>query len=264
MLVRRSMCLAALAALLTCVGLPAQSPAEPPYRIVLRSRHAEAMPTRFKDAQTGGGAIVVEQPEPNTIVVTMTGAAVAGSDFHASAAAIAFNLDQDLEIVPTRKGLRPPRVGLVGRVVGTLQVTDPKFGKPCGSAEQGTATACLTSCGTSLLSINVKSSSVGCGQELAINHRDGPYEATAAAGLCHLSATFRLAVNQGKGLFNRQAAVADFDPGPDLDAAWADALKPFRALPRREFGFKVIVRVIEEAECEQPAAPVAPPGEAKK
>jgi hypothetical protein len=49
---------------------------EPPHQIVLRSRNARADPTKTKDAQTGGGAVLVEQPERNTILVTMTGAAV--------------------------------------------------------------------------------------------------------------------------------------------------------------------------------------------
>jgi hypothetical protein len=54
-------------------------------------------------------------------------------------------------------------------------------------------------------------------------------------------------VTQGKGVFHRQSAVADFDPAPELDAFWADALKPFRAVPRRDFGFKIVVRVVEDA-----------------
>jgi hypothetical protein len=29
-----------------------------------------------------------------------------------------------------------------------------------------------------------------------------------------------------------------------------DALKPFRAVPRKEFGFKVVVRVIEDAQAD--------------
>ena len=53
-------------------------------------------------------------------------------------------------------------------------------------------------------------------------------------------------MNQGKGVFHRQFAVADFDPAPELDAFWADALKPFRAVPRADFGFKIVVRVIED------------------
>jgi hypothetical protein len=204
-------------------------------------------PTRTKDAQTGGGSIVVEQPEPNTVIVTMGGSAVVGSDCHGAAAGIDFNLEQELEVVLLRAGVRPPRIGMVGRVVGTLLVTDPgKCGKSCGTAEQGPATACLACGGTNLLSLSVKSASVSCGQELSINHREGPVESVAAAGPYHLVGSFRIGVTQGKGVFNRQFAAADFDPAPELDAFWSDALKPFRAVPRKEFGFKVIVRVVEE------------------
>jgi hypothetical protein len=252
MLTRRSLLLASLAALLSPVAVhAADPPAGPAYQIVLRSRHAEVTPTRTKDAQTGGGAIVVEQPEPNTIVVTMIGSAVAGSELHRSAAGIDFNLEQELEIIPTRTGVRPPRVGMVGRLIGTLQVTDPgKCGKACGTAEQGPATACLALGGTSLLSVNVKPSSVVCGQESSINYRHGPVESTAVVGSYCLTGSFHIGVTEGKGVWNRQAAVADFDPAPQLDAFWADALKPFRAVPRKEFGFKIIVRVVEDAQAE--------------
>jgi hypothetical protein len=249
MFTRRSLLTAGLVALLgPAAALAADPPAGPAYQIVLRSRHAEVTPTRTKDAQTGGGSIVVEQPEPNTIVVTMAGAAVAGSECHGSSAGIDFNLEQELDIIPTRSGVKPPRVGMVGRVVGTLQVTDPgKCCKACGTAEQGAAAACLTIGGTNLMSVNVKPSSVACGQELAINHRHGPVETPTAAGPYTLTGTFHIGVTQGKGVWNRQAAVADFDPAPQLDAFWADVLKPFRAVPRKEFGFRVIVRVVEDS-----------------
>src|SRR5262245_13577864 len=125
MLTRRSLLVAGLAAVVSpAVARAADPPAGPAYQIVLRSRHAEVTPTRTKDAQTGGGSIVVEQPEPNTIVVTMGGSAVAGSECRGSSAALDFNLEQELDIIPTRPGVRPPRIGMVGRVVGTLQVTD--------------------------------------------------------------------------------------------------------------------------------------------
>jgi hypothetical protein len=249
MLARRYLLPAGLLALLAPALAPAQPPAGPAYQILLHSRHAEVTPTRSKDAQTGGGSILVEQPDPNTIVVTMGGSAVAGSDCHASAAAIDFNLEQELEIVPTRSGVRTPRIGLVGRVVGTLQVTEPGkcLGKPCGTAEQGPATASLSAGGTGLLAIGVKPAGVTCGQELAINHREGPVECPAAAGCYRLTGTFRIGVTQGKGVFHRQAAVADFDPAPQLDAFWADVLKPFRAVPRQDFGFKIVLRVVEDA-----------------
>src|SRR5262245_13507848 len=102
MLHRRSLLLAGLIALLGPAAVrAADPPAGPAYQIVLRSRLAEVTPTRTKDAQTGGGWIVVEQPEPNTIVVTMGGSAVVGSDFHGSSASIDFNLEQDLDIIAT-------------------------------------------------------------------------------------------------------------------------------------------------------------------
>ncbi|HMF12396.1 MAG TPA: hypothetical protein VKE94_08820 [Gemmataceae bacterium] len=232
--------------------LAADTPASPAYQIVLRSRRAEVTPNRSKDAQTGGGSIAVEQPEPRTIVVTMGGSAVAGSECRASSAGIDFNLEQDLDIVLVGKGLRPPRIGMVGRVVGTLQVTDPSkclIGgcKPCGTAEQGQAAASLSSGQTSLLAFNVQPSAASCGQELAINNREGPVESPAAVGSYRLAGTFHIGVTQGKGVWNRQAAVADFDPAPQLDAFWADVLKPFRAVPRKDFGFQVILRVVEDA-----------------
>ncbi|MBL8793707.1 MAG: hypothetical protein JNM56_07375 [Planctomycetia bacterium] len=252
---RRSFLLAGMTTVLAPrFNFAAEPAVAAPYRIVLRSRHAEAIPTRAKDAQTGGGSIIVEQPEPNTVVVTMGGSVVAGSAFHQSHASLAFELTQDLEIVPTRAGLRPPRLGLIGRVIGTLQVTDPgKCGKSCGTSEQGPATASLCAGDSNLLAVSVPPAALSCCQELAINHREGPVEAVAAAGGYTLSGSFRIGVTQGKGVWHRQAAVADFDPAPQLDGFWADALKPFRAVPRRDFGFKIVVRVVEDAA--PPAAP---------
>jgi hypothetical protein len=249
MYTRRFLLTVGLIALLgPAVVCAADPPAGPAYQIVLRSRHAEVTPTRTKDAQTGGGSIVVEQPEPNTIVVSMAGSAVVGSDFHGSNAALDFNLEQCLDIVATRKGVRPPRIGMVGRVVGTLQVTDPGkcSSKSCGTAEQGPATAFLTLGEANLLSVNVKSSNVSCGQESSVNFRDGPVETVATGGSYRLTGSFRIGATQGLGVWNRQAAVADFDPAPQLDGFWADVLKPFRAVPRRDFGFKIVLRVIEE------------------
>jgi hypothetical protein len=248
MIRRRSALLLGVAAVLgtSPATFAAEPVAGPGYQIVLRSRSAEAVPNRVKDAQTGAGSIVVEQPEPHTIVVTMGGSAVAGSDFHGSSAGITFNLEQDLDIIPTRPGVRPPRVGMVGRVVGTLQVSNPgKCGRAGGSADQGPAVASLSVGENALLSVNVKSSAAACGHEVAVNHRDGPVESAAYAGSYRLTSSFRIATAQGQGVFNRQWAVADFDPAPQLDAFWGDALKPFRAVPRKEFGFRVVLRVVE-------------------
>ena len=39
-------------------------------------------------------------------------------------------------------------------------------------------------------------------------------------------------------------------PAPQLDTLWSDALKPFRTVPRKDVGFKIILRVVEEAPAE--------------
>lgn len=224
----------------------------PAYQIVLRSRHAQVSPAKNQRSQTGGGSIVVEQPELNTILVTMGGSAVAGSSHHGSNAAITFELAQDLDIVPLRANIRAPRVGMIGRVVGTLQVTEPNnFGHASGNAQQGPAIAGLSSAGMSILSLDVEPSTVACGQKIAVNHQTGPVETPMpatlpGAGCFRLTAQFGMCANQDNGVFNRRYAVADFDPAPQLDAFWADALKPFRAVPRNEFGYKLILRVVED------------------
>lgn len=233
------------------MGLPGMAKgidSAPAYQIVLRTRHAQASPEKcHKHAQTGGGAILVEQPEPNTILVTMSGAAVVGSGFHPSQAGICFDLYQDLEIVANRPGIRPPRIGMIGRVVGTLQVSEPgHFGKVVGNAGQGPAHACLLYAETPMLSVDVEPSAVWCGNKLAINHQSGPVECPAVAGCYRLTASFRLGAQQGKGVLNNHYAVADFDPAPQLDGRWADALQPFRAVPRQDFGFQLVVRVVED------------------
>ncbi len=217
------------------------------YRIVLRSREAQATPAKSKASQTGGGSIVVDQPSPNTVVIRMGGSAAAGSTFHCSSAGINFALLQDLEVVAAREGVRPPRMGMMGRLVGTLTVTEAeKWQHADGSATQGPANAALWCCENSILAIDMLAAGVACGQKLAINNQSGPCEASAVAGCYRLTANFQVAANQGKGVWHRQYAVADFDPAPQLDAFWADGLKTFRAVPRDEFGFTLVVRVVEE------------------
>src|SRR4029077_12271295 len=80
------------------VAQPA-APPEPKATITLKDRQALATPTRHGCTHTGGGNIDVAQPAPDTVVVTMTGVAVAGPHpFKDSMASLNFQLDQCLEI----------------------------------------------------------------------------------------------------------------------------------------------------------------------
>src|SRR5262249_39754278 len=58
---------------------PPAPPAGPVATISLKDRHGHAVPLRQGFTHTGGGNIDVAQPAPDTVVVTMTGVAVAGA-----------------------------------------------------------------------------------------------------------------------------------------------------------------------------------------
>ena len=154
-----------------------------------------------------------------------------------------FELNQDFEVVPTRAGLRPPRLLLSAWAIGTLVSTQDEEG---GTANLGDACASILSGGQLLLSACVKPHSVAGGQNVLVNDRVGPVESTIAPGRYCLHQTLLLNAFQPKLLCHSGSAAADFDPEPRFDSRWNEVLKPFRAFPHQDFGFRVILQVAEE------------------
>jgi hypothetical protein len=75
------------------------APSGPVVSITLGSRHGHVTPSRKGFTHTGGGNIDVAQPSPDTVIVTMTGVAVAGAHpCMDSVAVLQFELEQCLEI----------------------------------------------------------------------------------------------------------------------------------------------------------------------
>jgi hypothetical protein len=236
-----------------CAGLTARGQATtagPPYVIVLRSRDAVVTPERTKHAETGGGFIQVTQILPNVVLFLMRGAVVAGVD-HAGNAAMQFKLSQDLEIVATQPNLRPPRLIATAWLIGSLD-SSLKHG---GVAEQAPACATLRSVGDPIIHMCTKPHSVGTGENLLVNERVGPLEAVAVPGPYCLTQTFAINAVQDKACCCTGSAAAHFDPDPQLDARWNEVLKPFRAVPHQNFGFRVILRVVEDV----PPVEASPP-----
>ncbi len=234
----------------------AQAVVEPPYVFLLRTREGVVTPERTKHAETGGGFIQVTQIAPNVVLFLMRGAVVAGED-HAGNAAQQFKLEQDLEILATRSGIRPPRVVAAAWLIGTLD-SSLRNG---GNAEQGIAAATLHTIATPepVVSLVMKPHAVAGGENLLVNERVGPMEAVVTPGPFHLSQTFGISASQGR-CCHAGAAAAHFDPDPRLDARWNEVLKPFRAVPKRDFGFRVILRVVEDVPPPE-LAPAPPPAE---
>lgn len=275
-MVRKSMvrlwvaCAACLAPLFGAGPAGAQAP---PYQIVLRSRTGEVVPQRAHDGRTGGGYIEVVQRSPDTVVVLMRGAVVAGAEQGPGGnAAMKFVLDQDFEVVATHGGLRPPRLTMAGLLVGTLMST----GKTPGNAAQGPACAAVNLAGQPLVQFCLKPHAVGGGEHLFVNDRVGPMEAPAAPGPYCLHQVFELSAVQPGDCFHHtlgSAAAAVFDPDPRLEARWNNLLRPFRGVPHQDFGFSVILRVEEEPPARadggevlpvpRPSKPAALPAEPK-
>ncbi len=246
-------CSGILLALLAPMPASAQQPAPPPYQFVLRSRSGEAVPEHNKQGQTGGGYIDIVQRGPDTIQIAMRGAVVAGSETRQpGTASLQFLLNQDFEIIANRAGLRPPRLTLSGAVIGTLQSSAP-IG---GTAEQGPACSTVSAAGEPILNFCIKPHAVSTGQKLFVNDQVGPQDAVVATGGYCLQQSFALSASSPPPAchpFPRIApsAAAYFDPDAKLDGPWTYVLHDFRSVPRRDFGFIVILHVSEAP----PAAP---------
>src|SRR5262245_50560542 len=109
---------------LTLLSFAHPSPAvdTPAVTIVLGSRQSAATPLRNGFTHTGGGNIDVAQPAPDTVVITMTGVAVAGAqpckDSHAQ---LAFALDQCFDVVFEKPDVKKAKLTIEGRVIGLLR-----------------------------------------------------------------------------------------------------------------------------------------------
>jgi hypothetical protein len=237
--------------------------ADPPYVILLRSRSAIVTPEKSRDAQTGGGFVQVTQLEPNVIMALMRGAVATGAGHKEGSASMQFDLNQDFEIVPTRATTHPPRLVVSGWLLGALDSTEPEG----GTADQSPACAAIQSAGQPILNLCLKPHSVASGQNLFINDRVGPLEQIVAPGGFCLHQTFAINAMQPKNHCHPGNAASDFDPEPKLDPHWNYVLKPFRAVPHKDFGFRVILRVVEDVPppaLVTPPALLHPPGKVEK
>src|ERR1051325_5952944 len=115
--------LVTLLAAVPALGTEPPPPApNPPVTITLKDRHGHATPQRRGFTHTGAGNIDVQQPAPDTVVITMTGVAVAGAHpIKDSSATMTFDLDQSLEIALTDAKVKRAKVTLEARVIGLLR-----------------------------------------------------------------------------------------------------------------------------------------------
>jgi hypothetical protein len=208
-------------------------------------------PTRSGFTHTGAGNIDVAQPSPDTVVVTMTGVVVAGGHpCRASVATMNFDLTQCLEVNFDNPKLKKAKLVMEGRVIGLLR----SHCKGGGSAQEGPGCATISSNGGVLANLCVPQHLVAGGENLSINDHDGPIEVPIAVGKYTLHQSFTITAAHPRSLRPCKAASAEFAPDPALDPLWISYWEPFHGASKKDFGFQITIKVVEDTSNGAPAA----------
>jgi hypothetical protein len=242
-LIVKKTALAMIVAVLGGLAL-AQPPAAPApgVTITLKDRHGQATPCKRGFTHTGGGNIDVAQPTPDTVIVTMTGVAVAGAHpYKDSSATMTFDLDQCLEITCADPKVKRAKVTLEGRVIGLL-----RSHKGGGSAEQGPAHAGLSNGAVEFVPLDLPSHCVRGGDNRSINDRCGPASAIVVPAEYHLHQSFAVSASHPHSLKMCKAASSEFAADPALDPLWISYWEPFHGAGKKDFDFQVTLKVSAE------------------
>jgi hypothetical protein len=222
-------------------GPPAPPTPPPKVAFVLKDRHGHATPASTHAAHTGGGGTDVAQPRDDTVIITLTGVTTAGPHpFQSTAASLDFDMNQAFEIVFNDPKVTKARLTSEAHLIGLLR--GDRYG---GSASAGDGTAVVTSGGGPILGLAIEGHTVDCDANLAVNDHKGPDSVPVLPGDYHLLQTFRLHAAHLQGICGK-AAAAEFAPDPALDPTWITVTDPFRGANKKEFGFRVILRVEPE------------------
>jgi hypothetical protein len=220
-----------------------QPPAAPPGPvIVLKERQAKVVPQRQGFNHTGGGNIDVAQPAPDTVVLTMTGVAVAGAHpFKNSVASQDFDLTQCFDVVLDKPENRKLRLVVTTRVIGLLR--SHKHGG--GTAEESGAVT-VTSGPAALATLQAPAHSVCGGECLSVNDQEGPATLPIAPGPFTVHQVFHVAAHHGNNVAPCKAASAEFAPDPALDPLWISYWEPFHGAAKKDFGFQVVLKAVAD------------------
>jgi hypothetical protein len=213
----------------------------PDVSIVMGPRSGKVVPVRTGCTHTGGGNIDVQQPSPDTLVVTMSGVAVAyGSPFGGASAAQVFDLCQQFEVSFDKPTVKAAKLTIEGRVIGFLRAEKLGTADECASATLAGPTG-------GLLALQMPNHSVCGGETLGVNDKEGPVGVVIpAAGKFSLTQSFRVSASMPKTLLHCKAPSAEFAPDPALDPLWISYKEPFKGASKKDLGFQVIVKVAPE------------------
>lgn len=223
------------------ISVSQAQPVSPPVTITLGSRHGHVSPDRCGCTHTAGGNVDVQQPSSDTVVITVTGVAVAyGTPCQGSHATMGADVEQCFEVVFDNPKVKKAKLTIEGRVVGLLR-------SHCkgGSAAYDHAVASVTSGPTPLVTLSVPPHAVGEGDNLSVNDREGPVSTPIFAGKFTLHQKFVVTATAPKSLLPCKAPSAEFAPDA-MDPLWISYKEPFRGASKKDFGFQITVKVAED------------------
>ena len=226
--------------------------AAPPVSITLLARHGHVTPEKGHCTHTGGGLIDVASPSPDTVLVTMTGAAVANSSMQ-------FDLEQCFEVNYDDPKVKKAKLTVEGRVIGLLR------GEKKGCSEYNDACAHILAGPAEVLAVCVPPHQVCDHDNLSVNDHDGPCSVPVAPGKYTLRQTFLIRATSSSVLCKRPSA--EFAPDPALDPLWISYHEPFHGVNKGSFGFQVILKVAvdtDEGNGAKKAPEALPPPESAK
>jgi hypothetical protein len=228
----------------------------PPIEIVMTPGEANGVPYKKGVSWANGGIIDVAQPNPTTIVVTMSGLSATNADLLChSAAGYQFDLAQDFEVCFHSRRIRSAKLQMEGRVVGLLR-TDHKYYTCClcnisGTASTEPATAAI-SCGHEfILTLALPARATSCRQDLSVYNHEGPVCVPVIPGHYTLHQCWGFGTTHPP--FFCRGASAEFSPQPQYcvegggtEGYWFSHFHPFNGTATKDFGFQVTIRVVPE------------------
>lgn len=227
------------------------NPLLPPMELILKNSSGSAAPNRTCSAHVAGGNILVTQPNPTTVVFTMTGLAVAKSAgvVLKPKATYNFQFSQCFDVVIHDPIVKTPKLSLEGKVLGRLR-SNCECPRLC---TKHAAKACITTPGiatiaangTELATVTLPAHSIGCCQNETVYDHDGPYYVPVSAGSYDLSQNFGFTAHAPCGFFVYSSS-ADFTPDIVLDARALGHVEPFVGIANKDFGFTVTVKLLPE------------------
>jgi hypothetical protein len=226
------------------INVAPATPAAPTVTLTLGPRHAHVTPLRKGCHHTGGGNIDVQQPSSDTLVITMSGIAVATPmPCGVSFASMDFDLEQCFEVVFENKDIKAAKLTVESRLIGLLR--SAKKGQ--GYAEE--SNACLhVDCDHAgeVIHLCLPPHMTAAGENLSLNDHEGPCNVPITPGKYTLHQTFHIAASTPHSVLPCKGPSAEFAPDPALDPLWISYWEPFHGATKKDFGFQITIKVAED------------------